>query len=246
MNDELRAHLAALVESSGDAIVSKTLDGHVTSWNGGAVRLFGYRPEEVIGRSITLIIPRELEHEEREILAKIRAGVPVDHYETTRQAKDGRRFPVSISVSPVRNAEGSIIGAAKIARDISAQKRAEASLRDEAHALDTLNRVARVVAAELDLERLVEVVTTAATELSGAAFGAFFYNRVDDSGEAYVLYSLSGAPREAFSSFPLPRKTAIFAPTFRVKARCARTTSPRIRATATTRRSPACPQGTSR
>ena len=88
-------------------------------------------------------------------------------------------------------------------------------LRDEARLLETLNRVGQAVAAELDLERVVQVVTDAGTELSGAAFGSFFYNRLDENGEAYWLYTISGAPREDFAKFPMPRNTAVFAPTFR-------------------------------
>src|SRR5262245_58374503 len=87
-------------------------------------------------------------------------------------------------------------------------------LRDEARLLETLNRVGKTVAAELDLERVVQVVTDAGTDLSGAAFGSFFYNRKDEKGEAYWLYTISGVPREDFAKFPMPRNTAVFAPTF--------------------------------
>jgi two-component system sensor histidine kinase VicK len=116
--EESLAHMAAVVDSADDAIVSKTLDGIVRSWNGGAARIFGYQSEEMVGKPITTIIPRELHAEEWEILAKIRAGQRVEHYVTERVAKDGTRKRVSITVSPVRNSAGVIIGASKIGREL--------------------------------------------------------------------------------------------------------------------------------
>lgn len=124
--EEARAYLAAIVESSDDAIVGKTLNSIVTSWNRGAENLFGYRAEEAIGRSITLIIPPDRLAEEDEIIARLRRGNGVDHFETVRLTKDGRAIDVSLTISPVRDSAGRIIGASKIARDITARKRAEA------------------------------------------------------------------------------------------------------------------------
>jgi PAS domain S-box-containing protein len=115
--------LASIVESSDDAIVSKSLDGIITSWNKGAERVFGYTPQEAIGRPITMLIPEDRQSEEREILTRIRRGERIDHYETVRQRKNGNLIIVSLTVSPVKNAYGKIIGASKIARDISEQKR---------------------------------------------------------------------------------------------------------------------------
>ncbi|MBV9693408.1 MAG: PAS domain S-box protein, partial [Alphaproteobacteria bacterium] len=117
--DEVRAHLAAIVESSNDAIISKGLDTIILSWNQGAERLFGYTAEEAIGRPITLLIPEERLDEEPKILERIRAGERVDHFETVRQRKDGRLVDISLTISPVRNAAGEIIAASKIARDVS-------------------------------------------------------------------------------------------------------------------------------
>jgi PAS domain S-box-containing protein len=127
---ESLAFLAAIVESSDDAIVSKTLDGIIRYWNGGATRIFGYAPDEIIGRHITTIIPPELHDEEHRILESIRAGRRVRHFDTTRLAKGGRRIPISVTVSPIRDGAGNVIGASKIARDISDRKRSEGELRD--------------------------------------------------------------------------------------------------------------------
>jgi PAS domain S-box-containing protein len=123
------ARLAAIVVSSDDAIVGKTLEGRVTSWNAGATRIFGYEAQEMIGQSITKIIPPELRQEEDVILAKLKRGEHIDHYETVRMAKDGRRLNISLSVSPVLDKTGRIIGASKIARDITERKRVEAIQR---------------------------------------------------------------------------------------------------------------------
>jgi PAS domain S-box-containing protein len=128
--EEARARLAAIVESSEDAIVSKTLDGVIRSWNAGAERLFGYPAGEAVGRPITLIIPPERLDEEREILGRLRRGERVEHFETVRVAKDGRRLDISLTVSPVRDAEGRVIGASKVARDITDRKRAEIARRE--------------------------------------------------------------------------------------------------------------------
>ena len=119
------ARLAAIVSSSEDAIVSKTLAGVVTSWNAGAQRIFGYAPDEMIGQSIKRIIPPELQTEEDEILAKLRRGERIEHFDTVRVAKDGRRVDISLTISPIRDGAGVIVGASKVARDISERKRHE-------------------------------------------------------------------------------------------------------------------------
>lgn len=117
--------LPAIIESADDAIISKTLQGIITSWNRSAERIFGYTAEEIIGKPVLLIIPPELQDEETIILSKIRAGDRVDHFETVRVRKDGRRVDISLTVSPIRTPDGQIIGASKIARDITDKKRAE-------------------------------------------------------------------------------------------------------------------------
>lgn len=121
-NQDAAAWLLAVVESSDDAIVSKNLDGMIRSWNSGAYRLFGFSSEEAIGRPITLIVPSELQDEERQILKRLRDGESIDHFETVRCRKDGSRVDVSLTISPVRDSEGRIIGASKIARDITQRK----------------------------------------------------------------------------------------------------------------------------
>src|SRR5262245_15912423 len=114
--------LAAIVESSDDAIISKDLNGIITSWNSSAERLFGYSADEAIGRSITLLIPPDRLDEEPKILERLRRGERVDHFETIRMRKDGSRLDISLTISPVRNAAGKIVGASKIARDITERK----------------------------------------------------------------------------------------------------------------------------
>lgn len=334
--------LSALIESADDAIVSKTLDGIITSWNKGAERIFGFTAEEAVGKSITIIIPTNHLDEETEILSRLRAGERVDHFETIRQRKDGTLLEVSLTISPIIGPNGQIIGASKIARDvteqrqarraldeaterlklalaaaslgdwswdartdlvtvsetaarifgvpsgqpipreemrqllevedrersrvtaetalanhtdyemeyrlkrpdnseawistkgrgiyaedgtiigqlgfvqdISARKLAEETLREQAEALRTLNEIGKVISAELDLHKTVQAVTDAATEITGARFGSFFYNVLTEEGASYMLYTLAGVPREAFAHFPMPRATDLFGPTFR-------------------------------
>jgi PAS domain S-box-containing protein len=337
-----RFALAAIVESSDDAIIGKTLDGIITSWNTGAERLYGYTVEEAIGQPISLLVPQERPDELPQILDKLKRGARIEHYETIRITKTGARLNISLAVSPIKNASGEIIGASAIARDITGAKRAqvelqesemrfrqlaenlqevfwisdaqtsemiyitsayeeiwgrsreslyasprsfidgihpddrervnaslvkqiegsyneeyrvvrpdgstrwvwarafpikdekgtvyrvagmaeditrrkmvEEDLREQTRTIETVNRVGQTLAAELDMHKVVQAVTDAATELSGARFGSFFYNVLDQSGGWYMLYTLSGVPREAFMHFPMPRATDLFGPTFR-------------------------------
>src|SRR5215207_7957781 len=123
--------LSALIESADDAIISKTLEGIITSWNQGAQRIFGYTPDEVIGKPVTILIPEGHLDEEPTILARLRAGERIEHYETVRITKDGRLVDISLTVSPIIGPGGKIIGASKIARDITEQRQARKAL-DEA------------------------------------------------------------------------------------------------------------------
>lgn len=333
--------LSALIESADDAIISKTLDGIVTSWNKGAERIFGYTADEVVGKPITIIIPPDHLDEEPAILAQLRSGHRIEHYETVRMRKDGRRVDISLTVSPIKGPGGQIIGASKIARDVTEQRQARReldaaterlrlalaashlgdwswdattdvvtfsetaahifgipdgaqmtwtelgdllhpddreraraavevalanhtdydveyrvrradneegwisargrgiyengtvlgmlgfvqdiskrkndgeTLREQAEALRTLNEVGKLISAELDLHRLVQAVTNAATDITGARYGSFFYNVLNEDGGSYMLYTLAGAPRELFDRFPMPSANDLFGPTFR-------------------------------
>lgn len=137
------------MESSDDAIVSKDLNGIVTSWNKSAERIFGYSAEEIVGKPILMIIPPELHGDEPGILAKIRAGERIEHFETVRVGKNGDRIDVSLTVSPIKDREGNIVGAAKIARDITRQKKLEAALRTTER-LASVGRLAATVAHEIN------------------------------------------------------------------------------------------------
>ena len=124
--------LAAVVKSSDDAIITKNLDGTITTWNAAAERMFGYTEAEAIGKSIRMLIPADRQSEEDTVLAKLRAGETIDHYETVRCRKDGSEVSISLTVSPIRNEAGEIIGASKIARDITEQIRLRAAAREHA------------------------------------------------------------------------------------------------------------------
>ncbi|HLM55677.1 MAG TPA: PAS domain S-box protein, partial [Pyrinomonadaceae bacterium] len=340
--DMAQRWLAAIIESADDAIISKTLDSIITSWNSGAQRIFGYTAEEAVGKSITILIPPDHEDEEPAILERLRRGERIEHYETVRVRKDGALLDISLTVSPIYGPDGNVIGASKVARDITERRRAqraldeaaarlglamsaarlgdwswdaandavnmsdeaanifglppasditwtelrgllheedreparvaversleerndydieyrvttpggssrwvlargrgiydeegrvlgmlgvvqditerkrtEVALREQTEALGIINQLGRMVSAELDLHKIVQAVTDAATELTGARFGSFFYNVLDERGASYMLYTLSGVPREAFSHFPMPRATDLFGPTFR-------------------------------
>ncbi len=207
--------LTAIIESADDAIISKTLDGIITSWNSGAERIFGYTADEAIGRHISILIPDDLQDEETVIIGRIKNGLRTDHYETTRKTKDGELLDISLTVSPIKGPDGNVVGASKIARDVTESRRAAAALQEQKEIIETIQGLGQLLSAELDLEKLVQAVTDAATELTGAGFGAFFYNVLSDTGGSYMLYGLSGVPREAFSDFPMPRATELFGPTFR-------------------------------
>jgi PAS domain S-box-containing protein len=151
--------LAAIVEGSDDAIVSKDLNGIIVTWNAGAERLFGYAATEIIGKPITILIPPDLHGEEPIILARIRRGERIEHYETVRRRKDGSAVDISLSVSPIKNAAGEIVGASKIARDITERKQAEARLNLMAHEVD--HRAKNILATVTALVRMTRADTVA-------------------------------------------------------------------------------------
>src|SRR5579883_1197833 len=165
--DTAARRLASIVASSDDAIISKNLDGIVTSWNAGAERIFGFTAEEMIGQPITRIIPADRQDEEPEILARLRRGERVDHVETVRCRKDGRLLDASLTISPLRNAEGRIVGASKIARDITARKRAEAELRASEQRLQDLLAAIPAAIYTTDADGTLTYFNEAAVELSG-------------------------------------------------------------------------------
>jgi PAS domain S-box-containing protein len=179
--------LAAIVESSDDAIVSKDLTGIITSWNSGAERLFGYTADEAVGQSITMLIPPDRVSEEDLVLTRIRAGQRVEHFDTVRRRKDGTFVDVSLTISPIRDAAGAIIGASKIARNISDQKRFEAQLQDLQHRLMGL----AVASASILDSPNVEAVLSATIDVARDVFSTDGYAlwRSDDRGLWRVVRS---------------------------------------------------------
>lgn len=167
---EIHSRLAAIVESSNDAIVSKNLDGIVTSWNEAACRLFGHTADEMVGQPILKIIPEDLHSEEAEILRKIRSGERIEHYETRRVRKDGEIIEVSLTISPIRDSEGNIIGSSKIARGISERKRME-RLLIQSEKLAATGRMAATIAHEINnpLDSVMNLVYLARTMLPSSS-----------------------------------------------------------------------------
>ena len=154
--EEVRAHLAAIVESSEDAILSKTLDGVITSWNRGAERLYGYTAAEMVGQPLTRLIPPDLPDELPQILARLRRGEAIDHYETQRVTKDGTRLDIALTISPIRTRAGQLSGASTIARDITARRQAEAELEHRRQETALLADIAQHVSASLDLDTVLQ------------------------------------------------------------------------------------------
>jgi len=167
--DYSRFRLAAIVESADDAIISKDLNGIIESWNEGAHRMFGFTSEEMIGQPMLRLIPAELHHEENEILRKLRAGERIDHFETTRVRKNGEKIEVSVTISPIKNANGEVIGASKVARDISDRKRME-SLLLQSEKLAATGRMAAAIAHEINnpLESLINLIYLARQNCSAS------------------------------------------------------------------------------
>jgi PAS domain S-box-containing protein len=170
------ARLAAIVDGAEDAIIGKTLDGVITSWNRAAESLFGYTAAEAVGQQITLIVPVERHAEEEEILRRLRRGEFIKHFETERLTKDGRLVPLSLGVSPVRNARGELIGGSTIARDISERRRAEDRIEATLHALETLYRLVDQVGHARDRRSVCE-----------AALGAILHGVRADRASVLVI-----------------------------------------------------------
>lgn len=186
--EEAQARLAAIVESSDDAIVSKTLDGIILSWNAGAERLFGYSPREAIGSPITLIIPPELRSEEIVILERLRRGERIDHFETVRVAKDGHRIDISLTISPIRDGSGRVIGASKVARDITLRRETDRKLlavKDELASqladLGRLHEMSLRLSTTLELQPILDETLRTAVAIGGADKGLLsIYDRDEE------------------------------------------------------------------
>jgi PAS domain S-box-containing protein len=206
-----------IVDGATDtAIISTNRHGEVTSWNRGAERILGWTEKEMIGLTLDRIFTpegresREFAHEIEDAISRGRGGGE----EGWRVRKDDSRFWAVGELTPIRTRDGAIVGFTKILRDRTAQRQAEEEVRQDRRTLEVLNRAASALALETDRHRVVQIVTDAGVELTGAQFGAFFQNVVTESGESLLLYAVSGAPLEAFSKFPMPRNTEMFAPTF--------------------------------
>jgi PAS domain S-box-containing protein len=218
-HEEAAQHYAAIVESSDDAILSKDVNGIITGWNGGAQRLFGYATEEVLGKPVTTLIPTDLHDEEPMILDRIRRGERIDHYETVRQRKDGSLVNISLTVSPIRNVAGKVVGASKIARDIterkSAQERQDLLLREMDHRIKNLFALAVSIVdlsgrSALDVPDLVKSARERLSALARAHALTLSRGASDDRGQTkpttlHALIRAIVAPHEAIQNERGPR-----------------------------------------
>jgi len=180
--EQRHAILAAIIEGSEDAIISKNLDSRITSWNKAAERMFEYTEQEAVGQLIYMLIPEDRRHEEEMILSQLRLGKSIEHFETVRLTKSGRELQVSLMISPMKSYKGVVLGASKIVRDITRQKQNE-------QRLELVNSVGRSIAASLDIAEILRIVVTASTKICEAQFGEFYYNKVDANGESTLFHT---------------------------------------------------------
>ena len=192
--EEMRLRLAAIVESSDDAIISKDMAGVITSWNRAAERLYGYAADEIVGQPISALIPPDHTDDFPGIMHRLRRGERIEHYETVRIAKDGRRIDVSLTISPIRNAAGDIIGASKIARDISGRKRAEAAARRHAERTRLLWEAASVLLTTDEPDAMLRGMFAKI----GVSLGidAYLNYMLTDSVDAPRVVAWEGVPQE--------------------------------------------------
>ncbi|MBB3527100.1 ATP-binding protein [Rhizobium sp. BK456] len=219
MNTALRfpaERLQQVLDSAVDTgIIMLDVDGTITGWSKGAETLLGWSQDEMLSKTLVAIFPPEggaaalLEAELTDARSKGKGSG-----EGWRLQKGGGRIWAVGETTPIMDDERTLVGFVKVLRDRTEQRETEMALRERTRALEILNRAGADLARANDLEKVVQLVTDAGVELTGAQFGAFFYNVINPSGESYMLYTLSGVPREAFSKFPMPRNTAVFAPTF--------------------------------
>jgi len=199
------------------AIISTDTQGRVTSWSAGAEHILGWTEAEMLGQTLERLFPdpqeatAQLRREMDDAAAVGRGGGE----ESWRRRKDGSLFWSVGEMTPIRGDGGALTGFTKVLRDRTPQREAEQAIREERRSLELLNQAGSALAAETNLDRVIQIVTDAGVELTRAEFGAFFYNIANESGERYMLNALSGAAREAFAEFPMPRITALFSPTFR-------------------------------
>jgi PAS domain S-box-containing protein len=195
---EARLRLAAIVESCDDAIISQDLGGTIRSWNRAAQRLYGYTPEEIVGKSISIIIPSDHTDDFPTIMERLGRGELVENYETVRVAKDGQRIDVSLTISPIRDSHGKIIGASKIARDITESKRTESALKKQTERLRLLWEAATVLLTADSADAMLRELLSKLGPHLGV--DTYFNFLVNDSGDALQLGSCEGIPVEAMRS----------------------------------------------
>ncbi len=245
--EEAHAALNAFHDAAPLPAAPVDRDLRYRSINSALPAFYGLEREQVLGKTLHEVVPAHAERVERHFRQVLETGEPIHNLEAVIPglATGGERA-VLLNYFPVRGADGQVSGVGFIGMDVTDLHRAERERREQATTVETLHRVGQALASELGLERIVQVVTDAATELTGAQFGAFFYNVLSEREESYTLYTISGVPREEFSRFPMPRMTELFGPPFTARGWCAATTSPWTRATARTPRTRECRRGTSR
>jgi PAS domain S-box-containing protein/diguanylate cyclase (GGDEF)-like protein len=200
-SEEVHARMAAIVESSDDAIVGKTLDGRITSWNAGAHRLFGYDTDEVIGRPITILLPADRLNEETFILKRLRRGERITHFETVRRHKDGSLIDVSLTVSPILDSTGRIVGASKIARDITERKRADLKIRHLNRVYAVLSSINGLIVRVRDQDELFREACRIAVEAGN--FKLAWLGLVDRAAERLRIAAWHGADEDYVARIPL-------------------------------------------